>query len=213
MAGEETRLLLLGAVAMFEPVNGYQIRRELISWHVDEWAHTNPGSIYHGLGTLTRQRLLERHDVRDGAREVAVYETTEAGREELRRMQLEALETVDPHDRVRFQVAFGMLPNLDARVALTALRRRRSALEELMAEFVRGRDDPAHGPPHARRGWSLWLDLASAELSWLREVIDDVADGTLRFTAGEDWGWTPPEDDPGHQMTTDREKYRALLGR
>jgi hypothetical protein len=39
MAGEETRMLLLGAVALFEPVNGYQIRRELLSWHVDRWAH------------------------------------------------------------------------------------------------------------------------------------------------------------------------------
>ena len=30
---------------------------------------------------------------------------------------------------------------------------------------------------------------------------------------GEDWGWQPPADDPGHQMTLDREEYRALLGR
>ena len=36
-------MLLLGAVALFEPVNGYQIRRELLSWQVDRWAHTNPG--------------------------------------------------------------------------------------------------------------------------------------------------------------------------
>ncbi|MDQ4113433.1 MAG: PadR family transcriptional regulator, partial [Actinomycetota bacterium] len=35
-------MLLLGAVALFEPVNGYQIRRELMSWHVDQWANINP---------------------------------------------------------------------------------------------------------------------------------------------------------------------------
>ena len=46
MAATETRLLVLGAVSLFEPVNGYQIRRELMSWEVDRWAHINPGSIY-----------------------------------------------------------------------------------------------------------------------------------------------------------------------
>ncbi len=43
MAATETRLLVLGAVSLFEPVNGYQIRRELMSWEVDRWAHINPG--------------------------------------------------------------------------------------------------------------------------------------------------------------------------
>jgi DNA-binding PadR family transcriptional regulator len=63
----ETRLLLLGAVALFEPVNGYQIRRELLSWQVVRRANTNPGSIYHGLSSLSSQGHLVRHDLVDGA--------------------------------------------------------------------------------------------------------------------------------------------------
>ena len=51
MAVHTTRMLLLRAVAMLEPVNGYQIRRELVSWRVDEWANLGPGSIYSGLVT------------------------------------------------------------------------------------------------------------------------------------------------------------------
>jgi len=90
MTPNATRMLLLGAVAMFEPVNGYQIRRELVSWQVDRWAHVNPGSIYNGLGTLTRQGLLARTDVVDGTREVAVYEITDAGRAELESMAVAA---------------------------------------------------------------------------------------------------------------------------
>ena len=78
-------MLLLGAVALFEPVNGYQIRRELLSWQVDRWANTNPGSIYHGLTSLTGHGHLLRHDLLDGGREVAVYELTDVGRTELRR--------------------------------------------------------------------------------------------------------------------------------
>ena len=98
-------MLLLGAVALFEPVNGYQIRRELLSWQVDRWAHTNPGSIYHGLTSLTGAGHLVRHDLSDGGREVAVYELTDAGRAELNRLMVEALETVNPYERTAFNVA------------------------------------------------------------------------------------------------------------
>jgi DNA-binding PadR family transcriptional regulator len=54
-----TRLLVLGVVRIFQPVHGYFVRRELLSWHVDEWASVNPGSIYNALRTLTREGYLE----------------------------------------------------------------------------------------------------------------------------------------------------------
>ena len=53
------RLLILGVVRIFQPVHGYFVRRELVSWHADAWAHINPGSIYNALRTLTRERFLE----------------------------------------------------------------------------------------------------------------------------------------------------------
>lgn len=213
MSATATRMLLLGAVAMFEPVNGYQIRRELVSWQVDRWAHVNPGSIYHGLAALTGQGLLRRTDLVDGTRDVAVYELTPDGRALLDDLLVRALEEVDPYDRVAFHVAFGMLPLVPRAQVLRSLTARRVAMEAQVAEFVREKDRPENGPPHARRGWVLWLDMAVAELGWLREVIEDVRSGALRFEPDEGWGWVPPAHDPGHQMTADRDRYRALLGR
>jgi len=210
MAGQETRMLLLGAVALFEPVNGYQIRRELLSWQVDRWAHTNPGSIYHGLTSLTGQGFLDRHDLLDAGREVAVYELTDGGRAELRRLMIEALETVNPYERTGFTVAFSMLPLLDRSQVVRSLTARRVELERTVAEFADAK--PGVAPPHATRSMLLWLDLAVAELAWLRETIEDVKGGTLAFAPGDN-GWTPPDDDPGWQMSAEREKYRALLGR
>jgi DNA-binding PadR family transcriptional regulator len=210
MAAHETRMLLLGAVALFEPVNGYQIRRELLSWQVDRWAHTNPGSIYHGLTSLTGQGHLVWHDLVDGGREVAVYELTEDGRAELRRLMIDALETVNPFERSGFTVAFSMLPLLERPQVQRSLTKRRVDLERTVAEFAAAK--PGVAPPHATRGMLLWLDLAVAELAWLRETIEDVRDGNLAFAPGDD-GWTPPADDPGWQMQSDREKYRALLDR
>ena len=106
-----------------------------------------------------------------------------------------------------------MLPLLPREQVLQSLVKRRVGLEKAVDDFVRARDDEHNGPPHARRGWMLWMDLAIAELGWLREVITDVRSGELPFAADEDWGWQPPPDDPGWQMDADRKRYRALLGR
>ena len=215
MAGQETRLLLLGAVALFGPVNGYQIRRELLSWQVDRWAHVNPGSIYHGLGSLARDGLLVRHDLVDGTREVAVYEVTDPGREELHARLVEALETVDVHDRTMFTVAFSQLPHLPSEQVVRSLVVRRRALEAEVARLSQlprspSPSDPA--PPHALRMQLLWLDTAIAELGWLRETIEQLRSGELP-PPGQQGGWMPPPDDPGWQMQRDRERYLALLGR
>jgi DNA-binding PadR family transcriptional regulator len=76
MAALGTTITVLGAVALFEPVNGYQVRRELSSWQLDQWAQIKPGSIYSMLTTLTREGYVVRHDVTDDGRPVAVYTTT-----------------------------------------------------------------------------------------------------------------------------------------
>ncbi|GAB3424154.1 PadR family transcriptional regulator [Flindersiella endophytica] len=54
-----TRLLVLGAVKLAQPVHGYDVRRELLTWGVADWANVQPGSIYHHLRTLERDRMLE----------------------------------------------------------------------------------------------------------------------------------------------------------
>ncbi len=207
-------MLLLGAVAIFEPVNGYQIRRELTSWQVDRWAHMNPGSIYGGLATLARQGHLVRHELVDGGREVSVYELADSGRAELERLVVLSLETVELYDRSDFMAAFSMLPSvLPGERARQSLVRRRAALEQTVAEFaeVKMRDESV--PPHVVRGALLWYDVTVAELAWLREVIEELGTGRLAIAPGSEFGWTPPVDDPGWQMDADRERYRSMLGR
>jgi DNA-binding PadR family transcriptional regulator len=214
VAATATRLLLLGAVRIFEPVNAYQIRRELISWQVDRWAHLNPGSIYGGLTTLARQGHLVRHELVDGGREVSVYELTDSGRAELERLVVTALETVELYDRSDFMAAFSMLPTvLPGARAKQCLVRRRASLEQIVSEFaaVKLRSDAV--PPHVLRGALLWYDVTVAELDWLREVIEELASGKLAIASGSEFGWRPPDDDPGWQMSADRDRYRAMLDR
>ena len=51
--------MILGLVRWMQPVHGYDVRRELLSWSADEWANVAPGSIYHALRKLAEEGLLE----------------------------------------------------------------------------------------------------------------------------------------------------------
>jgi DNA-binding PadR family transcriptional regulator len=211
MAATETRLLVLGAVSLFEPVNGYQIRRELMSWRVDEWAHINPGSIYSSLTTLTKQGHLDRHDVVDGGREVAVYTTTASGRAELGELFGQALETVELLDRLPMHTALSMCTLFERQVVTRHLERRLTALEVHVAAL---RDLRAasggSAPPHVVRVVDLQVQQAEVERSWVRGFLEEVRAGGFGF-AGEPMGWEPAADDPGWQMAGDRERYLQLL--
>lgn len=212
MAALETRLLLLGVVSLFAPVNGYQLRRELLSWRVDSWANIQPGSIYNGLSTLARRGDLIRHDLRDGGREVAVYELSDQGREEFARLFETAIITVTPTAPVAFQTAMSLLPLVTRDEAIGLLRRRLDRMDEIAEEYAAMALDETAVPPHVNVLRDYWERVEKVEREWLTRLLFRLADGELSL-AGDPWDWTPREDDPGWQMQADRERYLALLGR
>src|SRR3954453_16102826 len=56
-----TRLLVLGAIRIMQPVHGYDVRRELLSWRLEELANVKPGSIYGAIRTLAKDGCIEVH--------------------------------------------------------------------------------------------------------------------------------------------------------
>ena len=213
MASTSTRMLLLGAVQLFEPVNGYQIRRELVSWRVDEWAHINPGSIYSGLETLARGGHLERHALVDGTRTVSVYTTTDAGRAEFQRLFGDAVRTHDRGSARGFTTALSLQPLVSRQVFLGLLRERLVAVDAALAE-ARSLGSSAAAeqlPPHLPSLIGLWAAQGETERAWLVELIATVEGGGGSFL-GEPTPWAPPADDPGWAMQDDRERYRLALG-
>jgi DNA-binding PadR family transcriptional regulator len=212
MASSSTRMLLLGAVQLFEPVNGYQIRRELVSWRVDEWAHINPGSIYSGLETLARAGHLAGHPLVEGSRTVTVYLTTEAGRAEFQRLFADAVRTHDRGSARGFTTALSLAPLVTREVYLGLLEERLVALDAVLAEGRALGAAPADElPPHLPALLALWEAQGRTERAWLVEMIGTLGAGGGWY-AGEASGWMPPADDPGWAMQTDRERYRKALG-
>ena len=153
MSALTTRMLVLGAVQIFGPANGYQLRRELLSWEVERWAYLNPGSIYSMLTTLEKQGAIRRYDVSlDDARPVAVYTVTEAGNAEFERMVYEALSTVpDSGDALPLRVAMNFGSTLTRARFLDALAERVRILWAGVEEFdtkLAALVDPPVVPPH-----------------------------------------------------------------
>jgi DNA-binding PadR family transcriptional regulator len=211
MAATETRLLLLGAVLLFEPVNGYQVRRELMSWGVDQWAHINPGSIYSGFTTLTKQGYLERHDLAEKDHVVAVYTSTASGREEFDRLAKVSLETVDPLSPLPFHTVLSLMPLLAREQVKAHLQARLENLDKRRVMDESASVDPQAMPPHLPLLIGFWMRNAEVEREFVVSVLDRIAGGDLAF-AGEPTAWAPPRDDPGWQMESDRRRYRSALG-
>jgi DNA-binding PadR family transcriptional regulator len=120
-----TRLLILGAVRIFQPIHGYDLRRELMTWHADQWANISFGSIYFALKKMAEDRLLEEVETdRAGGRPArTLYRLTSDGESEfqmlLREFWWERKPVVDP-----FFVALSQGPALSRTELAAALRHR-----------------------------------------------------------------------------------------
>lgn len=221
MSALTTRMLVLGVVRIFGPANGYQLRRELLSWEVEQWAHLNPGSIYSMLSSLERDGSVERHDLvmDEGARPVAVYTATAAGVAEHERMVLNAIETVpDPGDALPLRVALTFAPFLSRERYIEAIDRRIAtfglAVQAILTQQAHMTGNRSV-PPHVIAELGLELGLVRAQLAWLVEHVADVRAGALVFAVDgvvHDWGFEPAADDPGWRMKAESAEYARRLG-
>lgn len=189
-----TRLLVLGVVRLFQPVHGYDVRRELMSWRADEWASIGPGSIYNALKTLSREGLLEVVGTRQvgGRPERTSYRMTPTGEEELRTLLYEAWWTVKtPLDALMPAISFlSLVPRGEAVAALEhriGIARQVTTQLGYLADHVDQRDSPKH----VREMLLLLRARVGAELPWAEQFL-----GRLR--AGDYLA----ADDPGHGAPT-----------
>jgi DNA-binding PadR family transcriptional regulator len=150
-----TRLLLLGVVRIFQPAYGYQLRRELMTWNVQDWANINPSSIYTGLRTLAKHGYLVELADEGGRRPARTsYKLTSDGETEYFGLLRTALWNVRPFHPDQLQVALNFLPDLKRDEVVAALETRISqpgavhqAAPVLRAAHPRG---PGHTEPRDR---------------------------------------------------------------
>ena len=187
-----TRLLVLGVVRLFQPVHGYDVRRELVSWHAEEWANVAPGSIYSALKTLERDGLVEVMGTNQvGARpERTTYQITPRGNAEMMELLRETLWQVQaPVDPL--VSALSMMSFLDRKEMISALEARAHKIQGNLAhnKMLIDAIDDVETPMHVRAMMKLLDARLAAELAWSAEFRADLAAGKYR-TKG-DPGWMP----------------------
>ena len=190
-------MMILGLVQMMQPVHGYDVRRELLTWHADKWANVQPGSIYHGLRKLTEEQLLREVATEQvGARPArTTYEITDKGAAEfqsLLRGNWWSLAT--PPDP--FMAAFSFLPVLPRSEASAALRNRATQLEagNKQLQAAMSSDWVLTKPPYVSWMWERAIACAEAEISWCERTARRIEEGEsyLPVAAGpgvEPAGW------------------------
>jgi DNA-binding PadR family transcriptional regulator len=175
-----TRLLVLGVVKIFQPVHGYDVRRELLSWRVDQWANVAPGSIYNALKTLAKDSLLEivGTDQVGGRPERTTYRLTKEGESELSNLLRETWWKVEPPlDPLMPAVSF--LPMLPPSEVAAALRNRVTQIEGLLKQFdfAIGELPSATTPAHVRELYRLSGARLSAEIGWAKDLAARLDSG------------------------------------
>jgi DNA-binding PadR family transcriptional regulator len=181
-----TRLLLLGAVRIFQPVHGYLLRRELLTWQVQDWAHINPGSIYSGLRTLVKQGLME-----ESPGEPVAYRLTADGEVEYQRLLSSALREPEPGDPSRLLGGlcfFTTLPREEVRDALKARDLVLEATESGVQSAIRSIENSRLAPASTVELFHVTLAWIGGERAWVREICARIDAGHYRF-AGEE----PPD--------------------
>lgn len=186
-----TRLLILGAVRIFQPIHGYDLRRELMTWHADQWANVSFGSIYFALKKMAQDGLLDEVETdRAGARpERTLYRLTKDGESEyqmlLREYWWERKPVADP-----FFVALSQGPSLSKAELVAALRHRadaaRASAERLRFETT-ARMSMQMGA-HERVAISLVAEMMGlmarhqlAEAEWADDLAGRIESGAFAF--------------------------------
>ncbi len=185
-----TRLVILGAVKQFQPVHGYFLRRELMTWHVDEWAHIQPGSIYNALRALEVDGYIaESGTEAEGKRPArTTYRITPSGEIELQRMLRENLWNVEPFDTQRIMTIASFMFVLSRQEVIAGLEHRLTKSDAIITTngfHVQDTLRSESTPKYVREIFDLSTARLKAEKEWAIALIERIRAGEYTF-AGEE---------------------------
>ncbi|MET8874050.1 PadR family transcriptional regulator [Nocardia sp. NPDC004604] len=177
------RLLVLGVMRLHQPTYGYAVRRELLSWRAETWTNVKPGSIYHALKQLTQEGKLSAFGT-EGSTEGpgrTLFQLTEAGEAEFRRLMDEALVSVDMEELGAGIAFMDALPRAHVIEKLREQRRNAAAVrDDLLAMVLKfpGR----YEPPHATDLLELWSGVFDNLSHWTGGVLERLEAGEYRMS-------------------------------
>jgi DNA-binding PadR family transcriptional regulator len=186
-----TRLLVLGVVRSYGQAHGYQVRRELLSWGAEYWANVAPGSIYHALKKLTKDRYLAEVGNEDGGTgpERLLYALTPDGETEFQQLLTKAMSAT----RAESEDTFAWVTFITALTRAHAIGLLNYRLRAMESSLSNSNDSLEHAadmgkPAHVKELFRHWQYSAESEVRWTRQLIE-------RLEAGE---YVMADDSPDH---------------
>jgi DNA-binding PadR family transcriptional regulator len=199
-----TRLLVLGGVRIMQPVHGYDVRRELLSWGVKDWMNIQPGSIYSALKTLEKDGLIavKHRAPGHGGPDRTLYVLTVEGEKVFTSLLRAAWWRVEnPFEPLL--PAMSLMEFLPRDELIAAVGSRIGQLEGQATElrFLRASiADGATGadgaiPEHVREILDFTVGRIKAELTWSKGFVARLRDGVYVFVdeAGFDDRYARPK--------------------
>ncbi len=185
-----TRLLVLGAIRSFGPVHGYEVRRELVSWQLEETANVKPGSIYGAINTLEKDGCIAVHSRESDDRrpDRTMYVITGEGEKAFQLLLRESWWKVR-HPAEPLIPALTMFPFMSRPELVSALGARvaqlKSELESLSfrrKEIKKGATGEDGGiPEHVREILEFLVARRKAELEWTIKLQHRIRAGEYRM--------------------------------
>lgn len=184
-----TRLVVLGAVHQFQPVHGYFLRRELMTWHVDEWANVQAGSIYNALRSLEKDGYVKESGTESEGKRPArtTYSITPEGEVEFLRMFRSVLWTVEVFDAKTVMVVPSFMHVLSRQEVIDALAHRVSDIDAIALTNAYNIEDTKRSettPGYVREIFELSTFRLRAEQQWAVDLRERLLAGDYVF-AGE----------------------------
>lgn len=185
-----TRLLVLGAIRILQPVHGYDVRRELVSWRLENHANLGPGSVYSAIRTLEKDRCVAVHSRAGGNSrpERTRYITTAEGDKEFQLGLREAWWTVR-EPSLPLIPALTLMVFMDRQELIRALQSRIARYEGDLESnaFTRSAIKPgatgADGeiPEHVVEIIDYITVHQRAEIDWARTLQKRLREGKYHF--------------------------------
>jgi DNA-binding PadR family transcriptional regulator len=167
-----------------EPMHPYEMYQLLVARHEDRLVKVRPGTLYHAVGRLEEQGLVEATGTdREGNRpERTTYKISPAGREALTR-RIEDMLAVPVNEYPAFPLAVSEAYNLPSGVVVELLGRRLSELEGQRKLLIDSQEKVrAKG---VDRKYLIDLEyqqtMLGAEIGWIRGLQDELSTGRLSW--------------------------------
>ncbi|MFE4198328.1 PadR family transcriptional regulator [Paenarthrobacter sp. NPDC056912] len=176
-----------------EPMHPYEMYQLLMARHEDRLVKVRPGTLYHAMGRLEENGLVEATGTeREGNRpERTTYRITDAGHEALD-ARLQAMLSTPVNEYPQFPHAIAEAHHLPRGVVMDLLEQRVVALVADLDFLIRA--EAAVTAKSLER--KFWIDITyqqamrRTEIAWIRDLLQELGTGHLPWDEPRP---TPPE--------------------